>query len=67
MCSVRTKRSEASQLAGVLTSLIQLEYECVQVIVFNWGDDLMGFFFQCYLSTFGVAHFDPLHSQPVSL
>lgn len=41
MRSVRTKRSEASHVAGVLTSLIQPECECV---VFNCGDDLMGFF-----------------------
>lgn len=45
MCSVRTKRSEASHVPGVLTSLIQPECECVQVIVFNCGDDLMVFFF----------------------
>lgn len=44
MRSVRTKRSEASHVPGVLTSLIQPECECVQVIVFNCGDDLMGFF-----------------------
>lgn len=45
MRSVRTKRSEASHVPGVLTSLIQPECECVQVIVFNCGDDLMFFFF----------------------
>lgn len=39
MCSVTSKRPEASPLADVPTSLIMPEYECVQVNVLNCGDD----------------------------